>query len=352
LIDFLLKFYYYTIVNNLKGGYVMRIRKQKNLTYNMVWATTVFAGVVTLAGAAYGVDIAERIIGQLNGEKQALQGQLSAQQTEARSLKAELIKAVEAKKSLEQEQAELKEMTGGSGSNTPIPNRLNKLREKVNMVDSAEKKLGEVPGENLLDKIEKIKEKKDNLERKCAASENQVAEVCAEVGENEEKTSPMPRVRALSNSLKKNTSNLKEAVGLLEKKLEGFEGEDCVGKVDSLMEEMEHALNTINVLGQKLLGIPGDDLLQKLEFFQEELKLGKAALEEERKLTTEARAALLDAQQDAQDKEQTYSDLYIELLNARSQVDDLDKQLSEAQVENFKNKEKFNDLLSKQFQSS
>ncbi len=336
----------------------MRIRKQKKLTY-MVWATTVFAGVVTLAGTAYGVDIAERIIGQLNGEKQALQGQLSAQQTEARSLKEELAKAAEANKGLEQEQIELKdhitkikEMTGGSGRNSPIPNRLSKLREKVNMVDSAEKKLGEVPGENLLDKIEKIKEEKDNLEQKCAASENQVAEVCAEVGENEEKTSPMPRVRALSNSLKKNTSNLKEAVGLLEKKLEGFEGEDCVGKVDSLMEEMEHALNTINVLGQKLLGIPGDDLLQKLEFFQEELKLGKAALEEERKLTTEARAALLDAQQDAQDKEQMYSDLYIELLNARSQVDDLDKQLSEVQVENFKNKEKFNDLLSKQFQSS
>lgn len=328
----------------------MRTRKQKKVTC-MVWVTTALASMMALAGGTQGMDIAEKEFNRLTAEKKLLETQLSAKQGETRSLQEKLKVVDGEKKKLEQEQTNLrlhitkiKEMTGGSGRNTPILERVDKLRKEAEVKTLIEQKLADIPGENLPDKI-------GSIQVVLKDTTTQVAEIRAEIGEHEEEVAPVLRVRALSDSLKRNTGNLKEAVNLLEEKLKEVEGEDCVSKVDSLKKEVEDTSAALNVLDEKLSDVPGNGLLEKVKTLQRELELAKNTLEVERKETLETREALARAQQDAQEKEQAYSDLYVELLRTTTQAKLLDEELSKTQVESLENREKLNHVLSKQFQS-
>lgn len=325
----------------------MRIRKQKKLTC-MVWVTTALASVMVLAREAHGCDIADQVIKQQETllkqketEKQQLESKLTATQVETHSLQEKLKEVDGEKKKLEQEQSNLKhhitkikEMTGGSGRNTPILERVAKLRKEAEVKTLIEQELADIPGENLPDKI-------GNIQVVLKDTVTQVAEIRAEIGEHEEEVAPVLRVRALSDSLKKNTGSLKEAVNLLEQTLEGFEGEDCVSKVDRLKKEVEDTSAAVNVLDQKLSDVPGNGLLEKVESLQEELKLAKQIREAEQKEAEEILAS----------KEKAYSELFAELLRAKNQAEYLDEQLTQALAKNLENGEKLNLLLAKQFQS-
>lgn len=253
-----------------------------------------------LAGGSYGADLADRIIRELDSKNQSLKGQLSeqkvetqslreqlgAQQTENQHLKQELVNETGTKKQLEQKHAELsghlakiKEVTGGSGSGTPVSKRAETLHQKTQVVDSLEQMLQGLPGDNLLDKVGSLQktlaaaeEERKNFEQKYREEKHQTAELSAEIDPSAGETPPPVRLRALSSSFKKNTTNLKEAVTAVGKRLEPFEGGDYESKLDDLLEQFERMSVALSVLETKLEDVPGDGLIEKIKLLKHEIK--------------------------------------------------------------------------------
>lgn len=246
-------------------------------------------------------------------------------------------KSLKAKRLIE----EIKRTAGGSGTGTPIIPRLQKFRNNSETVKSLEKVLA-VSGDQVVDEVMVLKgtlaatqEEKENLTQQYVETQCQIVELKTEIGEEGGDTPTLMRVRTLSNSLKKDTVNLKEAVNTLTEKLHNVSGEDCVDKVESLVTDLAQAQMFLNVLAQKLDGIPGDGLVKKLE-----------VLMAERETTKEI---LGDMRETIDDKEEAYNNLHIELLRVKTQADYLDEELSKEQVAHSERREQLNHVLGRQF---
>lgn len=316
----------------------MCIRKQGKLT-RIVWVTAILVNMIALIEGIYGTDVVENYYkGQMaqqarlhEQEKRTMVERMKLLEqmlsdvagndlpSKVKLLKADLGFTKEQKESLEQKQAELQRQIdeiraqiGENAGDTPLPLQIKKLRQSAESERLLEQRLSDVPGESLMEKIGILKETlkdteetKEGLVQHYVEAQHQIAEIATEIGESAgDIPAPAVRARKLSNSLKQDASNLKEAVSILEEKLHHVSGGDCVDKVDTLITELADK----------------NDMLEKM---QEAVK----------------------------GKEEAFNELSLELLRVTSEAQELDAELSKVQVENSINRGYLFDVLRKQFNS-
>jgi hypothetical protein len=308
----------------------------------MVWVTAILVNMIALAQGAYGTDQVENYYRGLMAqqaqlhkqEKDIMVGKIKLMEqvlldvagddlpSKVKSLMADLGFTKEQKDTLEQKQAELqrqiaeiKVQIGENGEDTPLPVQIKKLRQSAESgVESKkllEKRLSNIPGDGLMEKVEFLKEAlkdteetNESLAQHYVIAQHQIAEIATELGESGGDTPAPARARKLSNSLKQDATNLEEAVSVIEQKLDPVSGGDCVGKVDTLITELANKTNILKEMHEA-----------------------------------------------AKEKEEAYSKLSLELRRVTSEAQELDAALSLALVQASINQEKFFDVLRKQFNS-
>jgi hypothetical protein len=281
---------------------MMDIRTQSKLT-GMIWVMMVLAIIITGIEKIDGSDVRVEAyyINILTTREE------SYNQKEA-DLKKLLMQKEEQEQQAQHKITEIKLKSGGSGANTPLPVRIGKLREKADIANILDKKLSYLQGETLVKKIEGLEETlkdteeaKERLAQQYVEAQYNMVELKNEVGVGD--TPVQVRARKLSNSLNQNATDLTEAV---------------------------------STLAQELYDVPGNDLLEKINSLKKDLDYKTNAL-------AEAQEAIVE-------KEEAYANLYIQHLEEKNAVQDLDAELSVIQVENSKNKEHLMDVLYKQLQ--
>jgi hypothetical protein len=262
----------------------MRIKTQSKLTC-IIWVITVFLTILEGTERIYGADQVETYYLALRAKETEIHKQ------EKTKLEAQLMQKEQQELAAQREMAEIKLKAGGSGTNTPLLVRIEKLRKKADTVDILEEKLSD------------LEQDKVTLTQQCLETQYQIVDFHTEIGGSRGDTPVQVRARKLSDSLKQGAKDLTEAVSTLEK---------------------------------ELYNIPGNDLREKINLLKRELDNRTSALEEMQKVIVE--------------KEEAYSDLYIRFLQKESEEQALDVELSRVQVENSLNREHLMDVLSKQFQ--
>jgi hypothetical protein len=267
------------------------------------------------------MDVAERQYNILKNENQRLVQELDKQQKQNQLIGVKLEAETE-------------------GSNSPIIRRIDQFHKSEETVRSLEKVLA-VSGTNLVHEVVNLKDNleatQEALKQKNTDIEMFIAKLQTEVGEDEGKTPPLPRVRKLSNSIKKDTNNLQDAVSVLTEKLHEVTGEDSVEKIEVLMADLSDTKEVIRTLDNRLNALPGEGLQDKIELLIEE--------------RNSAREIIISMDEIIAEKEAAYNNLYIELLKAKSESKYLDEELSKEQVAHAERRENLNDILRKQFNS-
>jgi DNA repair exonuclease SbcCD ATPase subunit len=301
----------------------MRIRKRKELTYR-IRALVVLASMMFLAEGAR-CDQVEIIVA--NHYKKLMKEQETVYAEEKKTLEQELNQEKEEKRLAE---LNLKSVIGGAGDTTPVVEKVKELVEIVKedaatleeALVSLNENLNDVPGFNLVGKVETLKGTLAVTQEEKVALEQKHREA-----------------KGIIKTIKKTTGGSGTGTPILTR-----------------LDGLRNSSDTIKVLEQKLVAVPGDKLLEKLESLITERDLAKERLEKMEQAILAKEETIIDLKESLEDMEETIiakegaiNDLHVQLLGVESERDSLDAQLSQEQVAHLEKRAQLDHVLVKQF---